>query len=60
VARGHQHTGLQLFLAKGVGRFADGALVVAQLVHEEKRVLPVELGFHGVVSEKEGEAMFAV
>ncbi len=47
VPRGHQHARLQLLLAVGVGGVAHGALVVAELRVEVKRVFPVELGSHG-------------
>jgi hypothetical protein len=52
VARGHQHAGLELFLAVGPGGVAHGALVVAQLVVQAEGVFPVEFqgAGHGVVS----------
>ena len=50
VARCHQHPGLQFFLAEGVGRVDDGALVLAQLIGEQEGVLPVEALFHREVS----------
>ena len=45
VPRGHQHAGLQLFLAKGVRGILHGAFVVAQLLAQEEGVLPVEFCF---------------
>jgi hypothetical protein len=54
VAGGHQHAGLQLFLAEGVGRVDDGAFVVAELLVQQEGVLPVECGFHAVSPEECG------
>ena len=48
VARGHQHAGLQLFLAKAVGGIDDGTLVVAELLAQKERVFPAEFGGHGL------------
>jgi hypothetical protein len=47
VAGGHQHAGLQAFLAKGVRRFNDGAFIVAELFVQQKGVIPLESGLHG-------------
>jgi hypothetical protein len=46
VARGHQHAGLQALLAEGVRGLNDRAFVFAQLLVQQKRVFPVEFGFH--------------
>ena len=48
VARGHQHAGLQLFLAKAVRCIDDGALVVAELLAQKEWVFPAEFGGHGL------------
>jgi len=46
MARGHQDAGLQPFLAKGVGCIHDGALIVCELLVQQKGVVPLESGFH--------------
>ena len=66
VARGHQHAGLQLLLAEGVGGLDDGPLVVVELFGQQKRVFPVEFGFHRrspgwkVLSEIVGQSRIVV
>ena len=47
MARGHQHAGLQPFLAERMRRLLHRALVLGQLIVQKKRVFPVEFGFHG-------------
>jgi len=46
MAGGHQHARLQLFLAEGMGGLLNSALVIAELLRQQKRVFPVEFGFH--------------
>ena len=48
MARGHQHAGLELFLAKVVRCIDDGALVVAELLAQKEWVFPAEFGGHGL------------
>jgi hypothetical protein len=37
---------LQALLAKSVGGFHDGALVIAQLLAQQKGVIPLKSGLH--------------
>jgi hypothetical protein len=48
-----QHPRLQSLLAKGVRGLHDGAFVIGELLVQQKRVVPLEAGFHGD-SPKEG------
>ena len=50
MASRHQHAGLELVLTELVGGIDDSALVVAELLRQHERVLPIETCFHGEIS----------